>query len=429
MISTESVLSQFHLANSSAGTNAHHYLSNDKKQHVLHKYSQSLDANSSYNTPYISISECYSETQNNKSIYKQQQPNINNLNLVQKSHQSNICSLDQDHLKSTLNFNNKLSVFNNKPFFNKATNCDSRVVLHTRSNSNIVLGSKKQYSPQQLNHLNLSSINSSANQKFHFHQMQDRSTNRHFKVYEKNELANTSLIANSTSLIDVSQTSLLKSSANGHQQQRSISSLRPWESNSLSEKFNNLSLNNNYLNQTRSQYAPPRPPKPVNLRINNQFNSNSVNLNNNHSFNELFSTILNSDEEYSPTASKHYGSFYQFNSNQQSCQRPKNSLSSSCSSNASPYYNQNTQDLVFTYDQNLTNQSFNHSTSRFNSFEDNDLDRSPTYLNNLKSNSNQTSPKLNSSLSMPPAINRELKPRKVVNDKLNKFSHLNNSNK
>lgn len=488
MINTQPMLSQFHhLTNGSTGTK-NHYLS-DKRQQILHKHSQSLDANG----PYIAISECHSGKsfmqKQLKSSFNQQQSN-------------NSCSLGQDHLntvnkvKTTNNLSNsinQISIYNNRQQLNIKPNCESKLVLHTRSSSNIVLGSKKQYGQQQLNnyhlnHLNSSTICPSSNatgnlQKLSF--LSDKPTNRHFKIYEKNELSNsTSLndlstnlstlkcncsfnknlrndfnntgsnwLVNSNSNLNYSSnySSNLSSNPFGNSQlnpnatylrptnqsnlnylQRSINT-KQWNTSLLNEKFDNLSLN--CTNQ-----APPRPPKPDKLRISNQFtdqlNSTTNSLNNN-SFNESFpNSFMVSSDEYSPTSTKPYGSYYQFNANQ----RPKNSLSSSCSSNVSPFYNSsnsNAQDLVFVYDQNMGNyQTFPHSSSsRLNSFEDTSdvSDNSPTYLNkfdlnnsnlinlsnNLSQISNQTSPKSNVTqynLAKPPIVNRDLKPRKNLNN-------------
>lgn len=518
MINTQPILSQFHLPNASAGT-ANHYLS-DKRQHqqILHKHSQSLDANG----PYIAISECHS----GKSFMQKQQQ----AKAVASSQPAGPLGQDQQ-LRSTnrpsaLSLKpapatnlyqahpiEKLSIYNNKqqqpllqPITSKPPNCESsKVFLHTRSSSNIVLGSKKQYGPKAASHLHhmnspstVCSTPSGTNPKYCL--PSDKLTNRHFKIYEKNELAN------STSLIDVSLSSCLGTSkcdcncnknftspnfanfggssyfinngssnyssvnynqsvasqhlksANPNYLQRSINSTgKQWNNaSSLEEKFDNLSLNNllssngNYLNCNQiSSLAPPRPPKPVKLRIGNQITDHQLNSSstNNSSFNESFSSsnfLLTSDEEYSPTSSKLYGSYKFHNSPTSQSQHPrppKNSLSSSCSSNASPFYNSNSnaQDSVFVYDQSQLNSNFSNfpsfhhspSISRLNSFEDTDSsENSPTYLNNSTlinlnnlSMSNQTSPSNYNLPSMPPAVNRNLKPRKNLSNQLSSSSN------
>lgn len=521
MINTQPLLSQFHLPNASAGT-GHHYLS-DKRQHqqqIHHKHSQSLDANG----PYIAISECHS---GKSFMQKQQQPKATTASCRQPAVSS--CALGQDRLTSTnllpsalslkpaplssvfhssatanpLSSIEQLSIYNNKQQITSKPphHCESKVFLHARSSSNIVLGSKKQYAPIVPNshlhhHLNSSSTIGStpAGSSPAYCLLSDKPTNRHFKIYEKNELAN------STSLIDVSLSSCLGTSkcdcncnknfvspnfsnfgssyfinsncnsnyssvnynqsiashlksANQNYLQRSINSTnKQWNTSSLEEKFDNLSLSNllssngNYLNCNQiSNLAPPRPPKPVKLRIGNQITDQlSSSSTNNSSFNESFSSnnfILPSDEEYSPTSSKLYGS-YKFSSpgSQSQHQRPpKNSLSSSCSSNASPFYNSNSNaaDSVFVYDQNQLNisnfQSFHHSPSlsRLNSFEDTDSsENSPTYLNNSAlinlnnlSISNQTSPSNYNLPCVPPAVNRNLKPRKNLSNQLSSSSN------
>lgn len=500
MINTQPMLSQFHLANASTGTNNahHHYYLSNKKQHVHHKHSQSLDANGpSYigqcNADYIAISECHS----GKSFIQQQQQKEQTKSLNSATHSCSIQDRLASHAtssivpaslpKSTCLLGSSTTA--RQPL--SKSNCESKIVLHARSSSNIVLGSKKQYAPQ-MSHLS-SAVCSPANQKFCL--LSDKSTNRHFKVYEKNELAN------STSLIDVSLanclgTSNCNCSCNKNFNMNNLNSLNSsyattsaysttahpanqtpflkcnqatylprsmnkfYDTSSLNDKFDNLSLNNNFLNcnqlsslnQNKSSasgshqltYFPPRPPKPINLRISNQITeplSTTANSLNNNSFNESFSTsfIVPSDEEYSPTSSsKLYGSYYQFQANQPQQQRPpKNSLSSSCSSNVSPFCNSNAQDSVFVYDQNQLNmsnfQTFHHSSSRLNSFEDTDCsDKSPTYLNNFSLNSlnSQASPKAttyNNNLPSPPAINRDLKPRKVGGGSANE-SRLNKMN-
>lgn len=517
MINTQPLLSQFHLPNSSSGT-GHHFLS-DKRQHqqpIHHKHSQSLDANG----PYIAISECHS----GKSFMQKQQQQPKAPTAVCRQPTAGSRSLGQDRLTSTnqlppalslkpaplsssifhssanpLSSVEQLSIYNNRQqpaITSKPAHCESKVFLHARSSSNIVLGSKKQYAPMvansHLHHLNSSSTIAPANSKYCL--ASDKPTNRHFKIYEKNELSN------STSLIDVSQSScqsttkcdcncnknfvgpnfgsnfgssyfisnnncnssyssvnygqsmaLHLKSANQNYLQRSINSKsKQWNASSLEEKFDNLNISNlmpangNYLNPI-SSLAPPRPPKPVKLRIGAQITDQLNSSSTNNSFNESFSSntfILPSDEEYSPTAgSKLYGS-YKFNSpgSQSQNQRPpKNSLSSSCSSNASPFYNSNSNaaDSVFVYDQNQLNisnfQSFHHSPSisRLNSFEDTDSSEgSPTYLNNSAlinlnnlSNSNQTSPSNYNLPCVPPAVNRNLKPRKNLSNQLSSSSN------